>query len=120
MATSSNCSARTPITTPSCAKKKPTRKSAGIRTRMWSTGRSTKNDAAVKVSTATSKPRMKPPSEKASSSSSGEAGDQKDHVVDSVQLVDPRAERGSEHGDIEERLEQRRPDRLLLDLHEAV
>ena len=37
-----------------------------------------------------------------------------------MQLVDPRAERGSEHGDVEERLEQRRADRLLLDLHEAV
>ena len=43
---------------------------------MCSTGRSTRNDAAVKVSTATTSPRMKPPSEKASSSSSGEAGEE--------------------------------------------
>src|SRR2546425_4175903 len=76
MATSSNCSARTPIKTPSCEKKKPTRKSAGIRTRIWSTGRSTKNDAAVKVSAQTSRPRMKPPNEKASSRPGGEAGEE--------------------------------------------
>ena len=36
----------------------------------------TRIDAAVKVSAATIIPRRKPPSEKASSSSSGEAGDE--------------------------------------------
>ena len=43
---------------------------------MCSTGRSTRNDAAMNVSTATTRPRTKPPSEKASSSSSGEAGEE--------------------------------------------
>jgi hypothetical protein len=37
-----------------------------------------------------------------------------------VQLVDARAERGAEDRDVEERLEQRRADRLALDLEEAV
>ena len=43
---------------------------------MWSTGRSTSSEATTKVSAATRKPRMKPPSEKASSSSSGDAGEE--------------------------------------------
>src|ERR1044072_7104621 len=153
-ATSSNCSARTPISTPSWEKKKPTRKSAGINPRTWSTGRSTSSEAAVKVSAATTRPRMKPPSEKASSSSSGEAGeeswswiapwnfcwdrggvigegvDRPSHhdqagddeydVIDPVQLGDPGPEGGPEDRDVEEGFQQRRADRLLLDLHEAV
>jgi len=43
---------------------------------MFSTGRSTRKEATTKVSAETRKPRTKPPSEKASSSSSGEAGEE--------------------------------------------
>ena len=46
-------------------------------------------------------------------------GHDEDDVVDAVQLVDARAERGAEDRDVEERLEQRRAERLALDLHEA-
>ena len=43
---------------------------------MCSTGRSISSEAAMKVSTATTRPRVKPPSENAVSSSSGEAGEE--------------------------------------------
>ena len=49
-----------------------------------------------------------------------QAWDDEDHVFEAVQRVDARAQRGSEHRDVEERLEQRRANRLPLDLHEAV
>src|SRR3954451_6304772 len=73
--TSSNCSARTPISTPSWAKKKPTRHRAGTSTSTCSTGIDTRIDAAQNVSVDTSIPRTNPPSENASSSSTGEAGE---------------------------------------------
>ena len=38
-------------------------------------------------------------------------------VVEAVQRLDARPERRAEHADVEERLEQRRADRLALDLH---
>ncbi len=49
-----------------------------------------------------------------------QAGDHEDDVVEAVQRVDAAAERRAEDRDVEEGLEQRRADRLLLDLHEAV
>src|ERR687891_174098 len=116
---SSNCSARTPTSTPSWAKKKPTSSRAGTSTSGCSMGMPIRIAAAVKVSVATASPRRKSPREKPTSSASGEAGDDEDDVVDPVQFVDPRAERGAEHRDVEEGLEQGRAHRLALDLQEA-
>ena len=45
-------------------------------------------------------------------------GDDEDDVLEAVERVDAGAERGSEDGDVEEGLEERRADRLALDLHE--
>ena len=108
----------------------------------------------MKASAATIRPRTKPPSEKASSSSSGEAGEESwswiapwnfccrieeellvKALIDQVIMIrpgitkttysipcrspDPRAEGGAEDGDVEEGFQQRRAERLFLDLHEA-